>query len=120
MCLAGVSLITQVFYIVVFLARYTDLFKETHPWNYFFKIFYFLSSFYTVAIMRWVYPRTRERETAWKMGAAVLAGSLVLAPFTMMIFEPSWDFWWVSCLKLPCLLFFCSCLYLDSTFIALF
>lgn len=81
---------------MVFLARYTDLFKETHAWNYFFKIFYFLSSFYTVAIMRWVYPRTREREIAWKMAAGILAGSLVLSPFTMLIFEDHWDVWWVS------------------------
>ncbi len=92
------------FYTVVFLARYTDLFRETNRWNYFFKIFYFLSSFYTVAIMRWVYPRTREREIAWKMGAAVLAGSLAISPFAMLIFESDWSLWMVrshACFFLP-------------------
>ncbi|KAH8899355.1 ER lumen protein retaining receptor [Thozetella sp. PMI_491] len=88
----GVSLITQVLYILVFFARYTDFFGETSAYNHFFKIYYFLSSFYTVGIMRWVYPRTREREIAWKMGAIVLLGSLALSPFAMMIFESEWGF----------------------------
>ncbi len=44
--------------------------------------------------MRWVYPRTREKELAWKMGAVVAAASLVLSPFAMMIGEPKekWGF----------------------------
>lgn len=42
--------------------------------------------------MRYIFPRTREREIAWKLGAAILAGSLVLAPFVMLIFE-SKDYW---------------------------
>ncbi|KAK3942100.1 ER lumen protein-retaining receptor [Diplogelasinospora grovesii] len=90
----GVSLITQVFYALVFVTRYTDLFSETWPWNYFFKIFYLLSSFYTIGIMRFVYPRTRERETAWKLGAAILVGCAVLSPFVMMIFAKyvDWGF----------------------------
>jgi branched-subunit amino acid ABC-type transport system permease component len=89
-----VSLLTQLFYALVFITRYTDLFQESWPWNYFFKVFYLLSSFYTIAIMRYVYPRTREREVAWKMSAALLAGSLVLSPFVMLIFESSekWGF----------------------------
>jgi hypothetical protein len=89
---AGVSLITQIFYGLVFVTRYTDLFKETNGWNYFFKVFYILSSIYTICIMRFVYPRTREREVAWKLGAVVLAGSLVLSPFTMLIFQEYWSF----------------------------
>ncbi|KAJ9151914.1 ER lumen protein retaining receptor [Pleurostoma richardsiae] len=96
----GVSLITQVLYAVVFCSRYTDLFRETYRWNYFFKIFYILSSFYIIGIMRWVYPRTREKELAWKMGAVVFGGSLLLSPFVMLIFERGhyslffwlWDF----------------------------
>ena len=96
--MAGVSLITQVFYAAVFCTRYTDLFRETSSWNYFFKVFYLLSSFYTIVIMRWLYPRTREREVAWKIGAAVLAGCLVLSPFMMLIFEEEkfWSFETVS------------------------
>ncbi|KAI3338292.1 ER lumen protein retaining receptor-domain-containing protein [Ustulina deusta] len=94
----GVSWITQVLYAVVFCSRYTDIFSETSTWNYFFKLFYILSSIYIIAIMRWLYPRTREREIAWKLGAAILAGSLLLAPFVMLIFEgkEQWSFFtWV-------------------------
>ncbi|KAK0670730.1 ER lumen protein retaining receptor-domain-containing protein [Cercophora samala] len=83
----GVSLLTQLFYAAVFVTRYTDLFSETHPWNYFFKVFYLLSSFYTLGIMRFVYPRTREKEVAWKLAGLVLTGSLVLSPFVMLIFD---------------------------------
>lgn len=92
----GVSWITQVLYAVVFCSRYTDIFAETSKWNLFFKLFYILSSIYIIAIMRWIYPRTREREIAWKLGAATLAGSLVLAPFVMLIFEKQWTFFtWI-------------------------
>ena len=42
--------------------------------------------------MQWVYPRSREREISWKVGAAVLGISLALSPFVMMIFEGSWSF----------------------------
>ncbi|TPX17177.1 uncharacterized protein E0L32_003295 [Thyridium curvatum] len=94
----GVSMITQVLYAVVFCTRYLDIFRERYLWNLFFKIFYITSSIYIIAIMRWVYPRTREKELAWKMGAVVTAGSLLLSPFAMLIFEDkaSWSFrWWL-------------------------
>jgi hypothetical protein len=93
-CPAGVSLLTQLFYALVFVARYTDLFSESYRWNYFFKVFYLLSSFYTIAIMRFIYPRTREREVAWKLSALILAGCLVLSPFVMLIFDDKayWSF----------------------------
>ncbi|KAI8626670.1 ER lumen protein retaining receptor-domain-containing protein [Xylariaceae sp. FL1651] len=47
--------------------------------------------------MRWVYPRTREREIAWKLGAGILAGSLLLSPFVMLIFESKeqWSYIWI-------------------------
>ncbi|ROT39340.1 ER lumen protein retaining receptor 2 [Sodiomyces alkalinus F11] len=97
----GVSLITQVLYSLVFLTRYTDFFREKSLWNLFFKAFYILSSFYTIGIMQWVYPRSRERELAWKIGAAALGGSLLLSPFAMLALEEKavwsarvwiWDF----------------------------
>jgi membrane-bound metal-dependent hydrolase YbcI (DUF457 family) len=93
-CVAGVSLLTQLFYALVFITRYTDLFEESYAWNYFFKVFYLLSSFYTIAIMRFVYPRTREREVAWKLSAVILVGVAILSPFVMMIFVDSirWSF----------------------------
>ncbi|KAI6081560.1 ER lumen protein retaining receptor-domain-containing protein [Hypoxylon rubiginosum] len=83
----GVSMITQAFYAVVFCTRYTDFFTETSNWNYFFKLFYIVSSFYIIAVMRWLFPRTREREISWKLGAVVLMGSLFISPFTMLLFE---------------------------------
>ena len=46
--------------------------------------------------MQWLYPRSREREVAWKLGAVVLVGSLVLSPFVLMLFESSWGFMHVS------------------------
>ncbi|KAI1137163.1 ER lumen protein retaining receptor-domain-containing protein [Hypoxylon sp. FL0543] len=90
----GVSFITQVFYAIVFCTRYTDFFSETSNWNYFFKLFYILSSFYILGIMRWLYPRTREREISWKLGAAVLMGSLFISPFAMLALEKTtrWGF----------------------------
>jgi hypothetical protein len=88
----GVSLLTQLFYALVFVTRYTDLFQESYAWNYFFKVFYLLSSFYTIAIMRFVYPRTREREVAWKLSALILAACLFLSPFVMLIFDDWWSF----------------------------
>lgn len=97
----GVSLITQVLYGLVFFTRYTDFFSEEVKWNLFFKSFYILSSLYTVGIMQWIYPRSRERELAWKIGAGALGGSLILSPFVMLIIEKKaywafrvwlWDF----------------------------
>jgi hypothetical protein len=88
----GVSLITQILYAVVFCTRYLDIFNEWSGWNLTFKIFYIFSSFYILGVMQWVYPRSREREIAWKMGAGILTVSLALSPFTMMIFEKHWGF----------------------------
>ncbi|KUI58195.1 ER lumen protein-retaining receptor [Cytospora mali] len=95
----GVSFITQALYGIVFLARYTDLFgAHQYIYNIIFKIFYILSSFYTVGLMQWVFPRTREKELSWKMGAACFFGSLLLSPFTMLILQPKveWSmFYWL-------------------------
>jgi hypothetical protein len=99
----GVSLLTQLFYALVFVARYTDLFGETYAWNYFFKIFFLLSSFYTIGVMRFVYPRTREREVAWKLSALILVVCLIISPFVMLIFNPAnvWGFREVRSLLTP-------------------
>ncbi|KAJ0108915.1 hypothetical protein J7T55_005458 [Diaporthe amygdali] len=95
----GVSFITQVLYCVVFLARYTDLFgRGQYVYNIIFKIFYILSSFYIIGLMQWVFPRTREKELAWKLGAACFFGGLLLSPFTMLIFQgkDEWSmFYWL-------------------------
>jgi peptidoglycan/LPS O-acetylase OafA/YrhL len=88
-------LITQILYAVVFCTRYLDLFdsEKPHPaWNVIFKTFYLISSFYILGAMQWMFPRTREREVAWKLGALVLGGSFILSPFAMLIFEEK-AFW---------------------------
>ncbi|OAA57376.1 protein-er retention protein [Niveomyces insectorum RCEF 264] len=88
----GVSLITQVLYATVFCARYLNVFQEFYLWNLFFKLFYITSSFYIIVLMRWIYPRSREMELAWKMGAVITVGSLLLSPFGMLIFVRKQ--WW--------------------------
>lgn len=66
-------------------------------WNFTLKIFYLLSSAYIIFIMMRVYARTREKEYAWKLGIGSMGGSLLLAPFVMMIFtkKAAWAFWQV-------------------------
>ncbi|KHN94705.1 protein-ER retention receptor [Metarhizium album ARSEF 1941] len=88
----GVSPITQVLYALVFCTRYLDIFRTTILWNLLFKIVYISSSFYTIGIMQWVYPRSRERELSWKLGGGVLVAAAVLSPFMMMIFYDKWGF----------------------------
>jgi len=81
----GVSLITQVLYMAVFVTRYLDLFWTppfgawVYWWNFCFKIFYILSSAYIVFLMMSVFARTREKEKAWRFGIYCLTGSLILA-----------------------------------------
>ncbi|KAL6702072.1 ER lumen protein retaining receptor domain-containing protein [Trichoderma pleuroticola] len=90
----GVSLITQGLYAVVFCTRYLDLFREQSAWNAIFKVTYIVTSFYILGVMQWVFPRSREREISWKLGAIILFGSLALSPFAMLIFEKKfrWGF----------------------------
>jgi hypothetical protein len=70
-------------------------------WNTTLKIFYILSSIYILFLMLRVYARTRERETAWKLGAFSLVGSAIAAPFVMMIFKDQrlWGFTEVCVLR---------------------
>lgn len=90
----GVSLITQGLYAIVFCSRYLDLFSERSAWNAIFKVTYIVTSFYILGVMQWLFPRSREREISWKLGAIILGGSLALSPFIMMIFESKrrWGF----------------------------
>lgn len=86
----GVSLITQMLYAAVFLTRYLDLFWVSPTvswWNFVLKLFYILSSLYIVLAMLRIFPRTREREKAWKFGGICFAGALVAAPFVTLIFQ---------------------------------
>jgi hypothetical protein len=103
LCSVGVSLLTQLLYGVVFIFRYLDLLEGRSwdvkhggfgtLWNLSFKFFYLTSSFYLVFIMMKVYPRTRERERAWKLGIYSVLGSLVMAPI-MMTITKDWPTHW--------------------------
>ncbi|KAJ5921417.1 hypothetical protein N7466_009743 [Penicillium verhagenii] len=91
----GVSLLTQLLYGLVFMTRYLDILRPSSwafnsgasLWNIMFKLFYLTSSFYLVFIMMKVFPRTRERERAWKLGIYSMTGSLVLAPIAIAVLE---------------------------------
>ena len=56
-------------------------------WNFILKNFYIFSSFYIIIVMLKAFPRTREREKAWKFGGIIFAGALVGAPFLSLIFS---------------------------------
>lgn len=90
----GVSLITQILYALVFCTRYLNFFGDHFLWNILFKTAYILTSFYTLGIMQWVFPRSRERELSWKLGAIILGGAAALSPFVMLIFvdKKGWGF----------------------------
>ncbi|KAL1858706.1 hypothetical protein Plec18167_003417 [Paecilomyces lecythidis] len=102
----GVSLLTQILYACVFVTRYLDIFTTridswVKTYNLFFKIFYILSSFYIILLMTKVFPRTREREKAWKLALWSVIGSLVLSPIAILVLERnethrSWfrEYWW--------------------------
>ena len=93
----GISILTQMLYAAVFVARYLDLLSPSSwsirahgpvvIWNVSFKLFFLLSTFYTIFIMMKVFPRTRERERAWKLGIYSVVGSVVLAPIVILVFE---------------------------------
>ncbi|PLN76350.1 ER lumen protein retaining receptor-domain-containing protein [Aspergillus taichungensis] len=95
----GVSLLTQVLYAVVFVSRYLDLFRSS-GWAYvylvFFKLFYIFSSFYIIFLMMKLYPRTRERERAWKLAIGSVGVSLVLAPIVILIFHGGFPGHWFT------------------------
>ena len=55
--------------------------------NFLLKIFYMLSSLYIIMVMLRVFPRTREREKAWKFGGISFGGATVAAPFVSLIFR---------------------------------
>jgi ER lumen protein retaining receptor len=95
-------LITQLFYIVVFVSRYFDVFwtpvfvRDASPfagqrfllvYNFCGKIFFIASSLYIVFLMMRVFARTREREKAWKLGMYCIVGPAVLATPVAAIFK---------------------------------
>ncbi|KAK4542929.1 hypothetical protein LTR36_006118 [Oleoguttula mirabilis] len=86
----GVSLLTQLLYILVFGTRYLDLFWVPpwwSWWNFVLKIFYMASSAYIVYVMMRVYARTREKEYGWKLATWSLGGSVLSAPVVCLLFR---------------------------------
>ncbi|CAK4033685.1 ER lumen -retaining receptor [Lecanosticta acicola] len=86
----GVSLLTQLLYILVFGTRYLDLFWVPpwfSWWNFVLKIFYIASSAYIVFLMMRMFARTREKEYAWKLATWCLGGSVLAAPLVCLLFE---------------------------------
>lgn len=100
----GVSLLTQILYAVVFVTRYLDLLNpdtwsvRTYGgaviWNVSFKLFFISSAVYTIFIMMKVFPRTRERERAWKLGIYSVLASIVLSPLSIVILEKGFPSHW--------------------------
>lgn len=73
---------------MIFVTRYLDLTRGSgwiSVYNVFFKFFYIFSSFYIIYIMMKVFPRTRERERAWKLAIGSVALAFVLAPILIGI-----------------------------------
>lgn len=102
----GVSLLTQILYALVFFTRYLDLFSSYSwtfayygagvLWNTPFKLMYLASSSYLIYLIMRVYPRTRERERAWKLGIWSVIGSVVVAPIAMAIAYRGFPSFWLS------------------------
>ncbi|KAK0337168.1 hypothetical protein LTR59_012192 [Friedmanniomyces endolithicus] len=99
----GVSLLTQLLYILVFLTRYLDVFWVApwravfwiSPWwswwNFTLKIFYIGSSAYIVWVMMRKFARTREKERGWRLAMGVLVGSIVAGPVVCRVVR-GWEY----------------------------
>jgi hypothetical protein len=101
----GVSLLTQLLYVLVFSTRYLDI-LTTNPfqsglavWNTCLKIVYIATSAYVVFLMMRVFARTREKEYGWKLATWSLAGSLAATPVVLWLFE-GWDY--LSFMEVSC------------------
>ncbi|KAK5678153.1 hypothetical protein LTS10_009323 [Elasticomyces elasticus] len=86
----GVSLLTQLLYIAVFLTRYLDLFWVPpwwSWWNTILKLFYIGSSAYIVWLMMRKFARTREKERGWQVAVWSFGASVVGAPVVCILFR---------------------------------
>lgn len=93
----GVSLLTQLLYVLVFITRYLDLFfynpfaSWITIWNTIFKIVFITTSAYIVFLMMRVFARTREKEYGWKLATWSLLGSVLAAPVVTYVLE-GWEY----------------------------
>jgi ER lumen protein retaining receptor len=85
-------MITQSLYCLVFLTRYLDLLWRPPSESYYlflWKVFYIATSIYILALMQWVFPRSREREKAYRLGFLCLVACFVGAPFVNYMWYPN-------------------------------
>lgn len=92
----GLSLKTQVLYVVVFLLRYVDLFRKfISLYNSLMKIFFITTSIYTVYLMTNKYPkRIRENTDTFPLKYILLAATVLSLIFTnaYSVREVTWSF----------------------------
>ncbi|RPB28671.1 hypothetical protein L211DRAFT_860247 [Terfezia boudieri ATCC MYA-4762] len=83
----GISFLTQILYLLVFCLRYLDLFWTfTFDWyNTTLKIFYILTSLYTLYIMLKRFSRSREGEKEWRVTGWILVIGVVVGFFGGLI-----------------------------------
>ena len=84
----GISLLTQILYLIVFLLRYLDLLWAFNDdwYNTTLKIVYILTSVYTIAVMMFRYPRSREGEKEWRVSAWILGIGAVVGTLGCWVF----------------------------------
>lgn len=86
----GISLLTQLLYLLVFLTRYVDLlWTFFNTYNTIFKITYILTSLYTIYLLLKVYPRSREPEKEWRIATYICGFSGILAP-PLAVIDSGW------------------------------
>ncbi|KAF8456020.1 ER lumen protein retaining receptor-domain-containing protein, partial [Terfezia claveryi] len=89
----GISFLTQILYLLVFCLRYLDLFWTfTFDWyNTTLKIFYILTSLYTLYIMLKKFPRSREGEKEWRVTGWILVIGVVVGLFGgLIVYKKDW------------------------------
>ncbi|RPA74727.1 hypothetical protein BJ508DRAFT_418499 [Ascobolus immersus RN42] len=81
----GISLLTQLIYLLVFLSRYLDIFTNTNAYLTIFKIIYIATSCYTIFLLLKVYPRSREAEKEWRTALYILLFAVACTPLAALI-----------------------------------
>ncbi|KAG7192367.1 endoplasmic reticulum retention protein [Scheffersomyces spartinae] len=94
---AGISLKTQILYVVVFVTRYLDLFYKFHSlYTTLMKIVYIGLSCYTVYVMTHKFKKEIESSKDIFPVKYILGGTLVLAGLTSHNYAPSEFLWTFS------------------------
>ncbi|KAG7666057.1 erd2 [[Candida] subhashii] len=92
----GLSLKTQVMYVLVYVTRYLDLFTKFYSfYNSVLKVFFIASSIYTVYVMTYKYQKTIKNDidtfpVKYLVGASAVAGLIITHKYS--IGEVVWSF----------------------------